>query len=407
VKRCSINIVCRSAFLSGLCAGMCVSGNWVAASAPEQPQALQVSQAAPPHALTASDAEAWLDGLMPTALNTAEVPGAVVVIVMDGRVVVEKGYGFSDFEKRLPVDPRKTLFRGGSTSKLFTWTAVMQLVEQGKLDLDADVNTYLDFKIPQRHGLPVTLREIMTHRAGFEENARDLIIFGETTPVLDEAVKSYVPPRILDPRDGPAYSNYATTLAGYIVQRVSGEAFDDYIERHILVPLDMKNSTFRQPLPQAMRLQMSKGYNTWDEPGSGYEIVTKAPAGALATTGEDMAHFMVAHLQLGRYGDGQILRPQTAQLMQTTITKALTDLNGNALGFYEQNINGHRVIAHGGDTNYFHTNLVLFPDDRVGLYISVNATGKDGLGEFLRQNLLEEFADRYFPGGPTGQQHMP
>jgi hypothetical protein len=104
---------------------------------------------------------------------------------------------------------------------------------------------------------------------------------------------------------------------------------------------------------------------------------------------------------LGRYGDGQILRPQTAQLMQTTITKALPDLNGNALGFYEQNINGHRVIAHAGDTNYFHTNLALFPDDNVGLYTSVNATGKEGLGEFLRQSLFEEFADRYFPSGPT------
>ena len=363
--------------------------------------AQSVAQAAPAHQLTAEDAEAWLDGLVPTALNTAQVPGAVVVIVKDGQVLLEKGYGFSDFTRRIPVDPRTTLFRPGSISKLFTWTAVMQLVEQGKLDLDADVNGYLDFKIPKLHDRPVTLRQIMTHRAGFEETARDLINFGDTPPVLADVVKRYVPPRILDSSEGPGYSNYATAVAGYIVQRVSGEAYDDYIQQHILTPLGMKNSTFRQPLPPAMRANMSNGYETWDKPGAGYEIVSVAPAGALAATAEDMAHFMIAQLQAGRFGDSEILRPETAHLMQTTIIRALPDLNGNALGFYEQNINGHRVIAHGGDTNYFHSDLTLFADDHVGMYVAVNAKGKNGLGEFLRQSVFEEFSDRYFPGVPV------
>jgi CubicO group peptidase (beta-lactamase class C family) len=362
-------------------------------------------QSAPPpvpsaggHQLTAEDAEAWLDGLMPTALKSAQVPGAVVVIVKDGKVLLEKGYGFSDYEKATPVDARTTLFRVGSTSKLFTWTAVMQLVELGKLDLDADVNSYLDFKIPSLHGKPVTLRQIMTHRAGFEESAKDLLSFGDKPPVLGDRLKSYVPPRILDPSEGPGYSNYAAALAGYIVQRVSGEPYEDYIQRHILMPLDMRNSTFTQPLPEAMRAHMSMGYETWDKPGAGFEIVAVPPAGALTASGDDMAHFMIAHLQLGRYGDVEILKPETARLMQTTITKALPELNGNALGFYEQNINGHRVIAHGGDTVYFHTDLALFADDRVGLFTSVNAKGKDANGEFLRQSIFEEFADRYFPG---------
>jgi CubicO group peptidase (beta-lactamase class C family) len=363
--------------------------------------AQSVARAAPAHQLTAEDAEAWLDGLVPTALNTAQVPGAVVVIVKDGQVLLEKGYGFSDFTRRIPVDPRTTLFRPGSISKLFTWTAVMQLVEQGKLDLDADVNGYLDFKIPKLHDRPVTLRQIMTHRAGFEETARDLINFGDTPPLLADVVKRYVPPRILDSSEGPGYSNYATAVAGYIVQRVSGEAYDDYIQQHILTPLGMKNSTFRQPLPPAMRANMSNGYETWDKPGAGYEIVSVAPAGALAATGEDMAHFMIAQLQAGRFGNSEILRPETAHLMQTTIIRALPDLNGNALGFYEQNINGHRVIAHGGDTNYFHSDLTLFADDHVGMYVAVNAKGKNGLGEFLRQSVFEEFSDRYFPGVPV------
>ena len=358
------------------------------------------AQAPVAHPLAAPDVEAWLDGLMPTALKTAQVPGAVVVVVKDGQVLFEKGYGYADEARRLPVDPRATLFRPGSTSKLFTWTAVMQLVEQGRIDLDADVNTYLDFHIPSRHGRPVTMRELMTHRAGFADTDKGLVAFGGAEPQLGPMLKRYVPPRIFDPGEGPGYSNYGAALAAYIVERISGQPFDAYIDDHILGPLDMAHSTFRQPLPAELQAGMSKGYQSADAPGAGFEIVGIPPAGALSATGDDMAHFMIAQLQLGRYGDRQILAPQTAQRMQTTITRAFPDLDGNALGFYEQNINGRRVVGHGGDTYYFHSNLSLFPDDGVGLYIAVNATGKDGLGEFLPQTVFEAFADRYFPAPP-------
>ncbi|HWF78066.1 MAG TPA: serine hydrolase domain-containing protein [Caulobacteraceae bacterium] len=367
----------------------------VAPAAPTPPASAALPTAA--HALTAQDLEPWLDGLMPTALKTARTPGAVVVVVKDGQVLLEKGYGFADWKKRTPVDPKTTLFRPGSTSKLFTWTAVMQQVEAGKLNLDADVNTYLDFKIPPYQGKPVTLRLLMTHRAGFEETARDLLTYGKAPPPLGEVMKRYVPPRFLTPDEGPAYSNYGASLAGYIVERVSGEPFNQYVQRHIFAPLGMTSSTFDQPLPATMAPHMATGYATWDQPGPGFEIVDMPPAGALSSTGDDMARFMIAQLQLGRCGSAQILQPQTAQAMHTTIWRAFPDLNGNALGFYQQNINGHRVVAHGGDTNFFHTDLSLFIDDNVGLFISVNARGKDGMGEFLRDKLFTEFADRYFP----------
>ena len=357
--------------------------------------------AIPAHELNQADLAAWLDGFMPQALNTAEVPGAVVVVVKDGKVLFEKGYGVADYARRIPVDANSTLFRPGSISKLFTWTAVMQLVEQGKIDLDADVNRYLDFKIPAFHGVPVTMRDLMTHRAGFSETAKDLISFTKAPPPLGDVLKRYVPPRIFAPAGGPGYSNYGASLAGYIVQRVSGEPFDDYVARHIFAPLDMRHSTFEQPLPQAMRPHMSNGYETWDKPGGGFEIIDMPPAGALSATGDDMSHFMIAHLQLGRYGEGQILKAQTAEMMHTSATKAFPDLHGNLLGFYQQNINGHRVIAHGGDTNYFHSDLSLFIDDNVGLFVSVNGKGKQGLGEFLRESLFDGFADRYFPAAPT------
>lgn len=347
--------------------------------------------------LTAADAEVWLDGMMPSALRAARVPGAVVVLVKDGQPLVQKGYGYADWDKNIPVDPARTLFRPGSVSKLFTWTAVMQLVEQGKLDLDADLNRYIDFKIPARNGKALTLRHAMTHTTGLEEAARDLITYGSPTPDLGKVLKSYVPPYIYDPGTTQGYSNYATALAGYIVERVSGQPFDNYVEQHIFAPLGMKSSTFRQPLPPALAPQMSQGYDSIEEPAKGFEIVNMAPAGSLSSPGTDMGRFMLAYLGQGKLGDAQILKPETVQLMHTKVTRGLPDLAGIGLGFYQQDINGHRAVGHGGDTLLFHTNLALFPDDGIGLYISVNSGGHDGQGKWLRDRLFNAFADRYLP----------
>jgi CubicO group peptidase (beta-lactamase class C family) len=351
--------------------------------------------------LTQQDVASWADGFMPYALKSGDIAGAVVVVVKDGAVLFEKGYGYSDIAARRPVDPDRTLFRVGSTSKLFTWTAVMQLVEQGKIELDADVNRYLDFKIPPRDGKPVTMRNIMTHTAGFEETLKSLI---ETDPsrllTLQAIVKRWTPERIFPAGSTPAYSNYAAALAGYIVARVSGESFEDYIDRHIFAPLGMEHSSFQQPLPKALQAAMSKGYALASQPEKPYELIAVAPAGSLATTGSDIARFMIAHLQNGTYGANRILKADTAQEMHTTALTMIPPLDRMLLGFYEDNYNGHRVIAHGGDTQWFHSDLNLFIDNGVGLFISVNSLGKDGAAQGVRESLFREFTDRYFPG-PT------
>jgi CubicO group peptidase (beta-lactamase class C family) len=349
--------------------------------------------------LTSDDVQSWLDGFVPYALQRGDVAGAVVVIVKDGKVLFEKGYGYADIEKHIPVDAKGTLFRPGSTSKLFTWTAVMQLVEQGKLDLDKDVNSYLDFTVPPYDGKPVTLRNVMTHTAGFEEAVKGLIPHDPAQLTgLGETLKRWVPDRIYAPGTTPAYSNYATAMAGYIVERVSGEPFDAYIANHIFAPLDMAHSTFAQPLPDALKPGMALGYPQASAPAGPYELIPMAPAGALATTGDDVSRFMIAHLQDGRFGDKQILKPETAKMMHETSLPIIPNLPRMELGFYEQPINGHQVIGHDGDTENFHTELMLFPADDVGLYISMNSAGKDGAAHVIRQQLLEQFADRYFPG---------
>jgi CubicO group peptidase (beta-lactamase class C family)/uncharacterized Tic20 family protein len=348
--------------------------------------------------LTKTDADAWLDGFLPYALASADVAGAVVVIVKDGSILTERGFGYADVAANQKVDPHNTLFRPGSTSKLFTWTAVMQLVEAGKIDLDRDVNTYLDFKIPTYAGQPLTMRQIMTHTSGFEEALNGLFVHADRVPSLQTFIQHWTPARIFPPGTTPAYSNYATALAGYIVQRVSGEPFDAYIEHHIFQPLGMAHSTFDQPLPPSLAAQMSKGYHIASQPAQPFEMIAGAPAGSLTTTGDDIARFMLAHLDPDRE---LLMKAATAHEMHDTALTMVPPLNRMELGFYEQNLNGHRIIGHGGDTQWFHSYLWLLLDQKVGLFYSQNSAGRGAASLVIREKIIESFVDRYFPASAT------
>jgi CubicO group peptidase (beta-lactamase class C family) len=364
--------------------------------------AANASSAAAVHGqeLTATDLSAFLDGLIPQQIEKADIAGAVVAVVKDGKVLFEKGYGYSDAEKKTPVSPQDTLFRPGSISKTFTWTAVMQQVEQGKLNLDADVNQYLDFKIPPTFGKPTTLRDIMTHRSGFEETIKDLFVGDEKllTP-MTQYLPSHLPKQIFAPGTVPAYSNYATTVAAYVVQRVTGQDFNDYLDEHFFKPLNMTRATFRQPLPESLKPFMSSGYDLGSGKPKHFEWVEVAPAGSLSASAESMAHWMIMHLQNGRYGDAQILKPETAIQMHARQDGWPASMNAMCLGFYEQNLNGHRVISHGGDTELFHSDLFLILDSNTGLFVSYNSGGRPDHGD-ARGDLYIKFMDRYFPAPP-------
>jgi CubicO group peptidase (beta-lactamase class C family) len=367
------------------------------------PRAVTAPPSPPPpstaaHPLTTEDVTAWLDGFMPYALQRGDIAGAVVVVVKDGQPLVEKGYGFSDIKTRAPVDPQKTLFRPGSVSKLFTWTAVMQLVQAGKIDLDRDVNAYLDFKIPPAFGKPITMRNLMTHSPGFSDAAKNLITDNpKKYMTLEAALKAAIPARIYPPGTTPAYSNYGAALAGYIVQRLSGEPFADYIAHHIFTPLGMTHSTFALPLPPGWSADMSKGYLVASKPPKPFEFVAASPAGALSASGADMGRFMIAHLQDGGYQGARILDANTAQLMHSPQFRPIPGLPAMDLGFYQEPADGHRVIGHAGDTVLFHSDLHLYLDDDVGLFISMNSGGTAGAEQYIKTALFRAFTDRYFP----------
>lgn len=358
-----------------------------------------LSPAAPSaHEITAEDIGAFLDGIVPMQLQREDIAGAVVVIVRDGSVIFSKGYGYADVTAKAPVSPTSTLFRPGSISKTFTWTAVMQLVEQGKIDLDADINNYLDFQIPHHFGRPVTMRNLMTHTAGFEEVIKDLMVTRpDELPPLAGFVIAHRPHQIFSPGTIPAYSNYGADLAGYIVQRVSGLPFEEYVQNNIFRPLGISHGTYVQPLPDSLKAMMSNGYAVASEDPKPFELVPPAPApdGSLSITGADMAPFMIAHLHDGKYGDTRILQQQTAEMMHARQFGMDPAINGMALGFYEESRNGLRIIGHGGDLNYFHSDMHLIPEKDLGFFVSYNSAGKGEMD--VRTALWQQFLDRYFP----------
>ena len=350
----------------------------------------------PAPALTRQDFEAFLDALIPSQLQTRNIAGAVVSVVKDGQVLLQKGYGYADFEAKKPALADQTLFRPGSISKLFTATAVMQLVEQGKLDLDRDVTDYVDFPISRTYPEPITLRRLLTHTAGFEETLKNLFVAREADmKPLRTYLVDQMPARIFPPGKIPSYSNYGFTLAGYIVERISGEKFERYIDNHILKPLKMNNSSFDQPLPSQIAPQMSKGYLNATKKPREFEFVEAAPAGALSTTAADMTRFMLAFLQDGTVDGVSILKPETVRQMQTRQFELNPMICGLGVTFMEYWLNPVRVIGHGGDTVYFHSDMVLVPDAHIGYFLSYNSLGKNvggGRGEVQRA-----FMSRYFP----------
>jgi CubicO group peptidase (beta-lactamase class C family) len=373
--------------------------------APEAVPAAATGQAtalAPAPAMTAQDVQTFFDSLVPYAIHRGDIAGGVIVVVKDGQPLLAQGYGYADVARRKPVIADQTLFRPGSISKTFTWTAVMQLVGEGKIDLDKDVNSYLDFRIPEKFGKPITMRDLMTHTAGFEETVGDE--FMTSTDLLfpiGDYVKKHLPARIFPPGRLVAYSNYGATLAGYIVERVSGQPFDQYVADHIFKPLGMDHSSFDQPLPASLAAGMSVGYHSAsDKKTIPFEAIEVGPAGSLSATGTDMAHFMLAQLDNGQYNGATILSPAMIALMHSPQSRMAPGMNGFDLGFYQENRNGQRIIGHAGDTNAFHSDMHLLLDQHVGLFMSFNSAGKQAEVGRLRTAVFRAFLDRYYPHAP-------
>lgn len=343
-----------------------------------------------------AELEAFIDGIMAVHLETNHVAGATIAVVKDGRLFFAKGYGYADIKNKKPVLADRTMFRPGSTSKLFTWTAVMQLYEQGKIDLDADVNTYLkDFKIPATYPQPITMKHLLSHMPGFESLFTGMLArTDKDLSPLGKWLATHMPVRVRPPGKVISYSNYGVALAGYIVEVIAGMPFEEYVEQNIFKPLGMERSSFREPLPAALAPDMSVAY-TYENglfKTEDFELFNGYPAGSASACATDMAKFMIAHLQNGQFGDQRILKEETAKLMHTRLFSPDPRIAGNAHGFWEADFNGLHLIEHGGDTIYFHSQIVLIPEKNLGWFVSYNSPNGPARGE-----LFEAFLNRYYP----------
>jgi CubicO group peptidase (beta-lactamase class C family) len=336
----------------------------------------------------------YFDTTVPDLLARNNVPGAAVAVVSGGATVFAQGYGLSDVEHGTAFSATDSLVRIASITKLFTWTAVMQQVEAGRLDLDTDVNTYLSgLRIPDAFGAPVTLRTLMNHTAGFEDG-----IIGTAArtaadvPSLRDVLAARIPARIYPPGEISAYSNYGAALAGFIVAEVSGEPYHTYVQRHLLDPLGMRHSTATEPVPDALAGGLAHSYNSDTTPPElvPFEFDQLPPDGSVSATASDLARFMAAHLDPA---GGGILAPATMAEMHRRSFAADPRLAGYAHGFQDRTINGHRVLMHDGSWEGFLSALVLVPDCGLGFFITTNATG----GIEAARAVMDGFFDRYAP----------
>ncbi|MFC4587697.1 serine hydrolase domain-containing protein [Sphaerisporangium corydalis] len=377
----------RVAVVLGLCAG--------AAAVPVGGAAPAWSDSAGCRSPAPAAVAGFFDGALPGGLRREGVPGAVVSVVSGGRTVFAKGYGLADVARGVGFDASRSLVRIASITKLFTWTAVMQQVQAGRLDLDVDVNRYLrTFTIPATFAAPVTLRTLMGHTAGFEDR---FVGTGARTaaevPPLGEYLAAHVPARVRPPGEVSAYSNYGAALAGYIVSQVSGEPFDRYVQRHLLDPLKMGHSTAAEPVPGPLAADLARSYLPGAVPVP-FTFDPMTPDGSISATAADMAHFMIAHLGGGRFGDAAILDPATAALMFQRSSGNDPRLGGYAHGFQDRVFNGHRVLMHDGGWEGFLSVLMLVPGCDLGVFVSVNGVADAGL-----QKVIDGFFDRFAPAG--------
>jgi CubicO group peptidase (beta-lactamase class C family) len=316
-----------------------------------------------------------LDSLIVPGLQKYHIPGMVVAIVHDSDVAMAKGYGYADVERKIPFDPDSTVIRIASVSKLFTATAVMQLVERGMLDMHQDIDAYLTrFKVENCPGQPITLYHLLTHTAGFDDRNIGKSAWTQESQIpLGDYLATRLPRRICAPGEVYTYSNFSNALAGFVVEEVAHEEYASYVRHNILEPLGMRRSDYRlrpdiQPLMAQCYSHDRAGFH--HEP---FDFINDYPGGQMLSTGRDMAKFMIAHLQLGQYAGKRILSEESARAMHTvqfTHHKDLARAVGYSFGVAIER--GQTILTHDGGYTGVGSRVLLFPESRLGFFMACN-----------------------------------
>lgn len=347
----------------------------------------------------------FLDGAVRTAMEDHHLPGVTLSVVQNGKLILARGYGLARIDPPQAVVADETLFRIGSISKVFTFTGVMQLVEQGRLDLNADIEPLMgDVNIEDAYG-PISMIELMTHSAGYEDGGIGVFFADslETDHAPTEYLNRYAPHRVRPPAEQIVYSNFGVALAGKVIESVSGEIFADYMDANIFTPLGMHHSSFRDYPNQAKAGYLDPGLEANRAIGyrwaAGKFVPFKHffmhrafyPAGTVSATATDMAIFMLAHLNGGAIDGRRILKPETLEKMHTRIRGNAEGIQGNAHGFWSGQIRGYRTLEHGGAILGFLSDMVLVPELGLGIFVSTNGSKGRGFATSLPRRVIENF----------------
>jgi CubicO group peptidase (beta-lactamase class C family) len=336
----------------------------------------------------------YVDEVVEAQLRAFHLPGAAVAVVRRGEVLHSRGYGYADVAAGRRFDSR-TVFRTASVSKLFTSVAVMQLVEQGLIDLDADVSTYVDITVPSAFPTPVTMRHLLTHTAGFDDRVLGTSAsrhrLEDVVRVRDFLTSRDAAPQVRPPGMLISYSNHGMALAGYVVERISGKSFEDYIDERIHRPLGMTRSTFHEAIPAELAADRARAYLHRRGLHEALPITFEnaGPAGSQYSTADDIARFLLMNLGGGSLDGARVLEPGTLRQMHATAFTHHPLLPGWTLGFTEYHWEGYRLVGHGGDLPGYHNQLILLPDAGVGVFVHFNGIWPVDLDDDPRMRVVE------------------
>jgi CubicO group peptidase (beta-lactamase class C family) len=311
-------------------------------------------------------------------LERTRVPGVVVAVVAGGEIVLLRGWGVADIETQRPMDPHTTIMRVASLSKTFTATAVAQLEDEGRVDLDADVDDYLrNVSTRDTFAQPVTLRHLLAHTAGYINfNSGRVFLQPRRAEDIESFMAATMPPRLYPPGAATLYTNHGNALAGLVVQDVSGMAVTDYVHARILEPLGMHSTSYEVALDDpnlASSYRVDHGEVTpWQ-----YEHYGTVPASSIHSTAQDMARWLIVHAGDGSYAGARVLSAAAMARMRgpgATIHPALPQ---HHYAFARTRVHGRPARAHGGSIPAFLSRMVVFDEHGVGVFVSQNAFGPD------------------------------
>jgi CubicO group peptidase (beta-lactamase class C family) len=369
---------------------------------------IPAEKAEPKPIIPAVDIEAFVDGLVRAQQRNPGTAGFVVTVVDRNAILFSKGYGIATQNPDKPVSPSESLFRIGSISKTFTYLSALRLIEEGKMGLDDDVNQYLsaNAKIPDQGYGAIRIRHLLTHTAGFEDLALGHLFVDKPERVL--SIENYLiqhrPARVRPTGQFAVYSNYAVALLGHVVEKVSGDSFDQYVEENLFAPMKMGHSTFREPLGEKNPRTLSsalktkfpfgfaRGVNNYTAQGPEY-IAQIGPAGGMSSTGSDMGRYMRMLLNNGQLEGVQVLPATAMKKLEHPLFRNAEEVGGFSYGFFRRRYGDVESLEHGGATLYFHSNMVVLPSLGVGVFVSTNTDNGRPFSESLPRLIFE----RYLP----------